>query len=141
MSLRNIDVKSGLCHGTTMKIISAAPKILKVQMTNGSHIGDYALILSPSLSFSPFKLSRRQFPIKLYFAMTINKALGQSINNLGVYLPQPVFSHGQLYVALSRAGIPHKTKVMIINIKGTQGSYENYDGKFTNNVVYTEIFQ
>ena len=73
--------------------------------------------------------------------MTINKALGQSINNLGVYLPQPVFSHGQLYVALSRAGIPHKTKVMIINIKGTQGSYENYDGKFTNNVVYTEIFQ
>ena len=28
------------------------------------------------------------------------KAQGQSINNLGVYLPQPVFSYGQLYVAL-----------------------------------------
>ena len=93
MSLRNIDVKSGLCHGTTMKIISTTTKILKVQITNGSHIGDYALNLSPSHSLSPFKLSRRQFPIKLYFTMTINKALGQSINNLGVYLPQPVFSH------------------------------------------------
>ena len=52
-----------------------------------------------------------------------------------------MFSHGQLYVALSRAGIPHKTKAMIINIKDTQGSFENYDGKFTNNNVCIEIFQ
>ena len=52
-----------------------------------------------------------------------------------------MFSHGQLYVALSRAGITHKTKVMIINIKDTEGSFENYDEKFTNNNVCIEIFQ
>ena len=145
MLLRNIDVNSGLCYGTTMKVISITTKILKVQITNRSHIGDYALIpriqLSPSDSILSFKLSRRQFPIKLCFAMTINKAQGQSINDLGVYLPQPVFSNGQLYSALSRAGIPHKTKVMIIHIKDKQGSFENYDGKFTNNNVCIEIFQ
>ena len=110
MLLRNIDVNSGLCNGTAMKVISITTKILKVQITNGSHVGDYALIprieLSPSDSLLPFKLSRRRFPIKLCFAMTINKAQGQITNNLGVYLPQPVFLHGQLYVALSRAGIP-----------------------------------
>ena len=61
MLLRNIDVNSGLCNGTTMKIISITTKILKVQITNGSHIGDYALIprieLSPSDSLLPFKLA------------------------------------------------------------------------------------
>ena len=40
--------------------------------------------------------------------MTMNKAQGQSIDNLGVHLSQPLFSHGQLYVALSRAGLPHR---------------------------------
>ena len=68
-----------------MKIMSITTKILKVQITNGSHIEDYALIprieLSPSDSLLPFKLSRRQFPIKLCIAITINKAQGQSTNN------------------------------------------------------------
>ena len=116
MLLRNIDLNSGLCNGTTIKVISITTKILKFQITHESHIGDYALIPriklsssdSPSDSFLPFKMSRRQFPAK---AMTINEAQGQSINNLGVYLPQPVFSHGQLYLALSRAGIPQKLKL------------------------------
>ena len=88
MLFRNIDVNSGLCNGTTMKLMPTTTKIFNVQTTNGSHIGDYTLIsrieLSPSHSLSPFKLSRRQFPIKLCFAMTITKAKGQSINNLGV---------------------------------------------------------
>ena len=36
-------------------------------------------------------------------SMTINKAQGQTFQKLGVYLDKPVFSHGQLYVALLRA--------------------------------------
>ena len=75
MLLRNIDVNSGLCNGTTMKVISIKTKIINVQITNRSHIGDYALIqrieLSPSDSLLPFKLSRRQFPIKFCFAMKL----------------------------------------------------------------------
>jgi ATP-dependent exoDNAse (exonuclease V) alpha subunit len=49
-----------------------------------------------------FPLYRYQFPVAVAFALTINKAQGQSLDVVSIYLPQPVFGHGQLYVALSR---------------------------------------
>uniref|UniRef100_A0A8R1EGH1 ATP-dependent DNA helicase n=1 Tax=Caenorhabditis japonica TaxID=281687 RepID=A0A8R1EGH1_CAEJA len=50
----------------------------------------------------PFNLKRTQFPVKLAFAISINKAQGQSFGRVGLYLPEDVFAHGQTYVALSR---------------------------------------
>ena len=108
MLLRNFN--SGLCNGTTLQILSINRKVLRVKLTNGSHIGNIGLIprigLTPSETSLPFRMKRRKFPIRLCFAMTINKAQWQSINTI----LRPVFSHGQLYVALSRVGLPHRTK-------------------------------
>ena len=61
-----------------------------------------SLMSAPGLDL-PFTLRRRQFPVRLGFAMTINKAQGQSVPIVGVNLTMPIFAHGQLYVALSRA--------------------------------------
>ncbi|TMW84209.1 hypothetical protein EJD97_025613, partial [Solanum chilense] len=81
--------------------------IIQVKITTGQY--DTKQIFIPRIQLSPpdnevypFKFIRKQFPIRLYFAVTINKAQGQTIPNVGLYLPQHVFSHGQLYVALSR---------------------------------------
>ena len=50
----------------------------------------------------PFILYRKQFPITLTFCMSINKSQRQSFDYVGLYIKRPLFSHGQLYVALSR---------------------------------------
>jgi hypothetical protein len=49
------------------------------------------------------------------FAMTINKSQGQTMKSVGVYLPNSVFTHGQLYVALSRVGSPGAVKLLVVN--------------------------
>ena len=56
---------------------------------------------------------RNQFPLIPAFAMTINKSQGQSFKNVGISLANPVFSHGQLYVALSRTRIRKGIKIFI----------------------------
>jgi ATP-dependent DNA helicase PIF1 len=77
--------------------------------------------------------------------MTINKAQGQTIPIVGVYLPDPVFSHGQLYVALSRATA--KSNIKILAIKGNQKKTKNLKKRKRNeslvtttlNIVYKEV--
>ena len=64
----------------------------------------------------PFKLKRRQFPIRVSFAMTINKSQGQTLQKVGIYLPHPIFAHGQLYVAFSRATKRENVKIKIDEI-------------------------
>jgi ATP-dependent DNA helicase PIF1 len=46
--------------------------------------------------------------------MTVNKSQGQTISNVGVYLPAPVFSNDQLYVAMSRATSRTNIKILAL---------------------------
>ena len=66
--------------------------------------------------------------------MTINKSKGQTFKTVGVYLPRPVFSHGQLYVAVSRVTTREGLKIVVHN--NTTNMQQT-----THNVVYTEVFQ
>ena len=66
--------------------------------------------------------------------MTINKSQGQTVSNVGVYLRKPVFTQGQLYVAVSRVKDRQGLKILIENEDGSCGSK-------TKNIVYKEILQ
>ena len=83
-------------------------------------------------------MKRRQFPIKLAYALTINKAQGQSLKKVGIYLTEPVFTHGQLYTAFSRSGDDENTKAFIENIDNIQGQFPHKQGSYTSNIVFPE---
>jgi len=53
----------------------------------------------------------KQFPLKLAFEMTINKAQGKTIKRVGYDTNDKVFSHGHLYVAFSRA--PSRSAIVL----------------------------
>ncbi len=88
----------------------------------------------------PFTLRRWQFPLRLAFVMTINKAQGQTLQTMGVYLPKPVFCHGQLYVAFSRCDSRRGVWVLV---RGGNKAVLNGApvGVYTSNVVYREVLQ
>ncbi|MGH9060520.1 MAG: DEAD/DEAH box helicase, partial [Acidimicrobiales bacterium] len=110
MLLRNLASAKEVANGTRLIVKGVLRHVIDAEIANRSHVGRRVFIPRITLTPSedgfrmPFKLKRRQFPVRLAFAMTINKAQGQTLQRVGLFLPSHVFPHGQLYVALSRVG-------------------------------------
>ncbi|KAG2987174.1 hypothetical protein PC128_g23429 [Phytophthora cactorum] len=142
MMMRNLNPDLGLCNGTRLRIVELKPHVIHATIMTGERQGQHVLI--PRIVFIsdgdsrefPLRLRRKQFPVQPAFAMTINKAQGQTVQNLGLYLSTPCFSHGQLYVALSRVTSRSKFKALI-----EYPQLEEEDGVYTDSIVYRQIFE
>ncbi|XP_020972971.1 ATP-dependent DNA helicase PIF1-like [Arachis ipaensis] len=138
MLLRNIDQSSGLCNGTRLQVRKLRNHVIECEVLTGKNVGHIALIprmnMVPTNKTVPVRFQRRQFPIIVSFAMTINKSQGQTLSHVGLYLPRPVFTHGQLYVALSRVKSKRGLKVLLMNHVGMSTNS-------TINIVYREVFE
>ncbi|GJU36794.1 ATP-dependent DNA helicase PIF1-like protein [Tanacetum coccineum] len=136
MCMRNIDQRGGLCNGTRLQVLRMSKINIECKIISGGKVGTVVAIprmnISPSDKKMPFQLNRRQFPVALCFAMTINKSQGQTLSKVGLFLEKPVFSHGQLYVAVSRVKSKKGLKVLCCD---KDGNYCNY----TTNVVFKEV--
>ena len=85
------------------------------------------------LRFGGFILVRTQFPLRLAYAMTKNKSQGQSIPFSLNDIRHPPFSHGHLYVSMSRA-----TDVDQVRFFCDESQIEE-DAVVVDNVVYPEM--
>lgn len=137
--LRNINPSKGLCNGTRLICTKFHTNLIVAQIATGERQGEQVFIpripLQPNNpQLYPIEFTRRQFPVKLCYAMTINKAQGQTLKRVGIYLQEPVFSHGQLYVALSRATTSDNVRVHLETSRHQPSSYNH-----TKNIVYTEL--
>jgi ATP-dependent DNA helicase PIF1 len=144
--LRNIDPAGGFCNGTRLVIRGFQRNTVDAEIMVGDHAGKR--IFLPRIPLCPsddemfsFQFKRKQFPIRLSFSMTINKALGQTIPNTDVYLSEPVFSHGQLYVALSRATARSNIRILVVRFgdKNDKKKKTKVNGTYTKNIVYKEV--
>lgn len=136
MLIRNLSVTEGLCNGTRLRIHKLYNYNLEAEIITGENIGKRVFI--PKIKSStnessnfPFILHRKQFPLILAFCMTINKSQGQSYDSVGLYINRPLFSHGQLYVALSRCR--NHDKIYIQNVSKTKNIIKN--------IVWKEIYK
>ena len=132
MLLRNLDLKNELCNGSRLMIRQLHNYVLECEVLTGTSKGKRVLIprikLVPTGITLPFVFERLQFPVRVAFAMTINKSQGQTFQIVGIALECSVFSHGQLYVAFSRGRNFHSIKVQLPAGETT-----------TKNIFYREI--
>lgn len=136
MLLRNLNPSAGLCNGTRLLVTQLAEKVIEARIITGSNVGSHVFI--PRITFPvndgrcAYTIKRRQFPIRPCYAMTINKSQGQSLKVVGVFLQEQVFTHGQLYVALSRVTSKKGLKIITLDDKGNPIDYAK-------NIVYKDI--
>jgi ATP-dependent exoDNAse (exonuclease V) alpha subunit len=134
MVLRNLYPSEGVCNGTRGVVKRMSTRVVEIELLSEDYRGKWVFIPrikhTPAESQIPFKLEQFQFPLKVCFAMTINKSQGQSVTYVGLDLKSPVFTHGQFYVGISRVR-------SVNNIKAIWD--ENLGDGVTKNVVYPEV--
>ena len=138
MLLRNMHGARGQANGTRMLIRKIHSRVVEAEIVTGCSIGKVVFIprinSNPTDSTRPFEFRRRQFPLRPAFAMTINKAQGQTLRMAGLYLPSQPFSHGQLYVAKTRVGSRNALRMVV-----KCGKVRDREGVYVENVVHKEL--
>jgi ATP-dependent DNA helicase PIF1 len=133
--LRNLNELIRLCNGTRLIVKRLGQCVIETKIITGNNVGERVfipcIIMSPSGTDWPFVLRCRQFSIRVAFAIIINKSQGQTFKNVGVYLSSPVYSHGQLYVAISR--VTSSANIKIFNNRGLD--------RYMRNVLYKEVLE
>ncbi len=108
----------------------AGSRCVFVKLISGP--GSGTTILLPACVFTitaeqsglPFTIRRRQLPLILAYAVTVHKAQGQTLSTVGLYITTAIFTHGQLYTALSRTR--GWSNIVVLNTQPVASSITNF---------------
>jgi hypothetical protein len=143
MIMRNISGVMGLVNGARLRASALHSHCVQGRVLTGRRRGETVLIprilLTSDDDKLPFQIRRLQLPLHPCFAMTINKAQGQTLQRVGLWLPTPCFAHGQLYVALSRCGDPANVRVLLEHARVPGAPHGDEGDWTTTNVVCQEV--
>jgi len=114
-----LDPGEGLCNGIRIVVLNVRRKVLQCRIISKDRRFKGKVMLIPRIRLSPnadklsMPLKRLQFPVRLVFAITINKSQGQSVEHVGINLQTLVFLHRQLYVAFLRCTLLLNISVLL----------------------------
>jgi ATP-dependent DNA helicase PIF1 len=144
--LRNMNIPAGHCNGTRYIVKAIGKYRLVLEKLDADPDDKDKILLLPRIPMisneasTAFKLKRLQFPIKLAFAVTFNRAQGQSVEEkCGILLPKKIWTHGQIYVAFSRCGNPRSIFVWADQSDLLEKCHLPEGKKCMTNVVYKEV--
>jgi hypothetical protein len=119
--MRNLCIERGLVKNARVRITALLRNVVRVELlqtSNLSSTSDENVYLLPRINFdfkprrANWTVQRRQFPLRLAYACTLNSCQGLTLDRAVLDLTRPVFAHGQLNTGLTR--VRTKTDIRIL---------------------------
>jgi tRNA A37 threonylcarbamoyladenosine biosynthesis protein TsaE len=146
--MRNLNKKHRLTNNTRVEVIAVGTRYITVQTLGTNR----QVHLIPRINFtfkmnrsSPIIVNRLQFPLRLAYAITFNKAQGQTLDKVLLdartrkhrhHESHGAFTHGQLYVALSRVQTRASIAILVDPRNLIKDPTNGEDTAVTANVVF-----
>jgi hypothetical protein len=109
----------GIANNMRVRIIAIHAHIVEVCIIGREDAGGPPICI-PRIPFrfrlqygESFQVTRIQFPLRLAYAMTFNKAQSQTLYKVLNDITKPPFAHGHFYVTMSRVRDCHKIRLFL----------------------------
>lgn len=131
---RNLDVVNRLCNGSKLVVEEIRPYTLRVLCIESGVVHYIPRITFSFKTWQSIAVKRVQFPVRLCFAVTIHRSQGLTLDKVVLDARRDVFSHGALYVGLSR--VCKSSDVLILT---SDEKVDDHGWARVRNVVYPRL--